>query len=160
MNYKIKNTYEVTQAQEFSVDCGGFNYLVIYGHHINGGFIAIPNWNISVEAGDPTDVFYNAEKLAEKVSDPEVAEAIAEAVKEHWKTTEKFTAKECNFQGKPGYMVSQFHDGQKVTEQFIPKSVYKSYCKAADIQPEIINGREGENQKPHRAEHIHEREER
>lgn len=160
MDYKIRKEYEVSQTREISVDCGGSNYLVIYGHHVNGGFIAIPNWNISVEAGDPVDVFYNTEKLVEKFSDPEAAEAIAEAVCEHWKSTERFTAKECNFQGEPGYMVSQFHNGEKAVEQFIPKSVYKSYCKAADIQPEIINGREGENQKPHSAEHIHERGER
>lgn len=35
-DYKIKSTYKVTQAHEFSVDWNGFNFLIIYGHHING----------------------------------------------------------------------------------------------------------------------------
>lgn len=180
MEYKIRNTYEVTQAQEFSVDCGGFNYLVIYGQHINGGFIAIPRRGVCVEASSPTNTVYNAQKLCEQLNNPELSKTLAEAVKEHWETAEKevpdaeestaelseeeekdrFTAKECNFQGEPGYMISQFHNGEKAVEQFIPKSSYKFFCEATGVQPEIINGQEDKTQKPHSAEHIHEREER
>lgn len=50
---------------------------------------------------------------------------------------DKFVAKECNFQGEPGYMVSQIHDGRKVVEQFVAKSYYEQFCKAIGTQPEI-----------------------
>lgn len=89
MNYIIHNTYEVSQTQEFSVDCGDFNYLVIYGHHINGGFIAIPNWGVSVEAADPANIGYNTQKLCEKLNNPELSRTLAEAIKEHWELTEE-----------------------------------------------------------------------
>lgn len=89
MKYEIRNTYEVSQTQEFSVDYNGLNYLVIYGKHINGGFIAIPNWGISVEASVPTDIFYNTERLASEFEDYEIPKVIAEAIKEHWESIEK-----------------------------------------------------------------------
>ena len=34
-----------------------------------------------------------------------------------------------------GYMVSQYHDGKKVVEQFIPESSYKDFCEAIGIIP-------------------------
>lgn len=89
MAYKIDSTYRVTQTQEFSVDCNGSNYLVIYGHHVNGGFIAELHSGVCTEAGDPTNTAYNAEKLEELFDDPETAKAIAEAVKEHWESIER-----------------------------------------------------------------------
>ena len=51
MKYKIQTTYKVSETHEFGVDCGGSNFLIIYGRHINGWFIAIPNWNVCVEEG-------------------------------------------------------------------------------------------------------------
>lgn len=84
VNFEIRNTYQTDNVQEFSVDYDGFNYLVIYGHHINGWFIAIPNWKACTEAGEPADVFYNAEKLSRIFERPNVPHAIAMAVKEHW----------------------------------------------------------------------------
>lgn len=89
MSYEIRNTYKVSQTYEFSVDWNGFNFLVIYGKHINGGFIAIPNWGISVEAGSPTSIFYNTEKLAPKFDDCEIPKVIAEAIKEHYETVRR-----------------------------------------------------------------------
>ena len=35
---------------EHYVYCNGWTFLLIYGRHINGGFICIPNWNICCEA--------------------------------------------------------------------------------------------------------------
>lgn len=37
------------QAQEISIDTHGLNFLCIVGRHINGGFVAIPNWSIAAE---------------------------------------------------------------------------------------------------------------
>ncbi len=51
----------------------------------------------------------------------------------------KFIAKECNFQGEPGYMVSQIHEEKKVVEQFVSKSYYKEFCEAIGIEPDIKN---------------------
>lgn len=86
MKHKIQSTYQVTEIYEFSVDCGGFNFLVIYGHHINGWFIAIPNWGVCVEACEPTDCFYNADKLRRKIDIPEAPSALANAIREHYWT--------------------------------------------------------------------------
>lgn len=46
---------------EHSIDDENWSYLVIFGYHINGAFIAIPNWKICVEA---SDLEYNENKLA------------------------------------------------------------------------------------------------
>ena len=37
------------QAREISIDTHGLNFLCIIGTHINGGFVAIPNWSIAAE---------------------------------------------------------------------------------------------------------------
>lgn len=84
MDYKIKNTYEVTETQEFSMDWNGYRFLIIYGHHINGWFIAIPNWNVCTEASEPEDDDYNATKLAKLNLYDGAPVYIAKAIKEHW----------------------------------------------------------------------------
>lgn len=87
--FKINGTFKTDNVQEFSVDHNGFNYLVIYGHHINGWFIAIPNWQICTEAGPPDSVPYNTEKLSKSfglLNAPLAPCVIAEAVKKHWET--------------------------------------------------------------------------
>lgn len=48
---------------EISVDVRGDNFLVIYGKHANGYFCCIPNWKIGCEMAEPSDTFYNTEKL-------------------------------------------------------------------------------------------------
>lgn len=82
-----KNVYDV---HEFSLDFDGYNYLVIYGSHVNGGFIAIPNWETCVEASDVNqwdEVSYNAEKLSAKKSIRKAAaRAIAKTIREHYAT--------------------------------------------------------------------------
>lgn len=84
MDYKIQKTYEITEAHEFSVDWNGFNFLIIYGYHINGWFIAIPNWQKCTEAGHPTDDAYNATKLAQTHIHDTAPAYLARAIREHW----------------------------------------------------------------------------
>lgn len=84
LKYKISNTHEVSQTREFSMNWNGYNFLVIYGHHANGWFIAIPNWQICTEAGHPDDVFYNTEKLSGVIEIENAADIISEAIKKHW----------------------------------------------------------------------------
>ena len=67
---------------ELSLNFDGLNYLVIYGSHVNGGFIAIPNVGLCVEAsGDPSDTFYNSEKLQVTGLSKDHADTIAHAIK-------------------------------------------------------------------------------
>lgn len=80
---EIAGSFEVEETYEASIDWKGNNYLVLYGRHINGWFIAIPNHQISTEASAPSDTFYNMERLAHVMS-KNAAKAIAEALCEHW----------------------------------------------------------------------------
>lgn len=89
MDYKIKSTHKVTQAHEFSVDWNGFNFLIIYGQHKNGWFIAIPNWNKCTEAGGPSDAAYNATKIAQTHIHDIAPMYLAQAIKEHWESIEE-----------------------------------------------------------------------
>lgn len=86
MEYEITETYKISMVQEFSLDWNGFNFLIIYGKHINGWFIAIPNWGVCTEAGEPLDEYYNATKLARTHGLQDGSPSIlAMAITEHWK---------------------------------------------------------------------------
>lgn len=89
MEYEIKALYEVSMTKELSLDWNGHNFLVIFGEHINGWFIAIPNWQICTEAGHPTDTFYNTEKLSMVIDIPNAPKAIACALEEYWESTNR-----------------------------------------------------------------------
>lgn len=63
---------------EDSVSWNGYSFLVIYGKHVNGGFIAIPNWKICCEASSfQDDSFYNKEQLIQAGMKEDMAEAVA-----------------------------------------------------------------------------------
>ena len=94
MKTQIQNTYEVSQVQEISVDWNGHNFLIIYGKHINGWFIAIPNWQVCTEAGHPKDDFYNTEKLSRVIEIEKAPSAIAKAIKQHWERLEDTVSNE------------------------------------------------------------------
>lgn len=79
--YKIQSTYGAKVEFEKSVDIDGYNYLVIYGTHINGGFIAIPNWGVCCEAADGAgETHYNTEQLIKAGLSENAAEGIACAI--------------------------------------------------------------------------------
>jgi hypothetical protein len=67
---------------EKSINANGWNFLTIYGKHVNGYFIAVINWNICTEAGEPGSVSYNTEKLINAGFTEENAQAIANHIKE------------------------------------------------------------------------------
>ncbi|MFQ9767925.1 MAG: DUF6618 family protein [Thomasclavelia ramosa] len=73
---------------EHSVEIDGYSYLIIFGHHINGGFIAIPNHKISCEASSDADVIYNTAKLHEAGLEKNISKAIANYIN-------------CNFNKRP-----------------------------------------------------------
>lgn len=79
---KVSRHMASAELDELSLNFDGLNYLVIYGSHVNGGFIAIPNACICVEAsGDPGDTFYNSEKLQIAGLPKDHADTIAHAIK-------------------------------------------------------------------------------
>lgn len=101
----------VFDVHEFSMDYGECNYLVIYGRHINGGFIAIPNWNICVEASAQSlwkDVTYNKLVLAGQKGMKQAAEAIARSIREHYAS----------------YLKSLTVSGQGIWQHFGPSGRY------------------------------------
>lgn len=77
-----------TKAEEASIDACGYNFLCIYGSHINGNFISIINWNVSAELSDPKDIFYNSNSISETLQAiseisscaDEIGKEIAEAI--------------------------------------------------------------------------------
>lgn len=83
-NFKIRKTYIVFDVYEISVDCGGWNYLVIFGKHINGWFAAIPNHNVCAEISDPADVYYNTVKISTAIKDAAIGVTLAVAIKKYW----------------------------------------------------------------------------
>lgn len=88
--YKIETVHDYTSNTkvlfEHDIQFNGYSYLVIYGKHINGGFIAIPNWNICAEAGD--SVLYNTEKLIDSGLDQNTAQTIATHINDVLKKVE------------------------------------------------------------------------
>ena len=66
---------------EHSVEINDNSYFIIFGHHINGGFIAIPDWNICCEASANSDSsYYNRMKLIDAGMDEIIAKEISEYI--------------------------------------------------------------------------------
>lgn len=77
-----------TKAEEASIDACGYNFLCIYGSHVNGNYISIINWNVSAELSDPKDIVYNSNSISEGIQSiselnnqaDQIAKEIAEAI--------------------------------------------------------------------------------
>ena len=77
---KIENDYTEDAAILFekNMAIGGYTYLVIFGMHINGGFICIPNHNIGCEASNlEYQIDYNKDKLVKCGLSEDAAQEIA-----------------------------------------------------------------------------------
>ena len=79
-NSTIVGAYEVSDTHEISVDYDGFNYLVIFGQHINGGFIAVLSHGICCESSTPDNIFYNTERLISAGMKKRAAQEIAASI--------------------------------------------------------------------------------
>lgn len=63
---------------EKNIAIGGYTYLVIFGVHINGGFICIPNFGVGCEASDfKYQVGFNQDKMIKAGLNEEAAKEIA-----------------------------------------------------------------------------------
>ncbi len=66
---------------ELDVQTDGYAFHTIYGHYINGGFIALPEWKVGCKASsDPSAQKYNSEQLIAAGVDEDCAKAIAYAI--------------------------------------------------------------------------------
>lgn len=81
MDFQVEAKHKAEVLFEVSIGVKGRAYLVIYGKHINGYFCCVPNWGWGCEMAEPEDVWYNADKLEGAGAKPEVAQALAEAIK-------------------------------------------------------------------------------
>jgi len=66
---------------EASIDANGSNFLTIYGKHANGYFCAVPNWGIACEMAEPSDTYYNAERLRSVKLSQKTAYLLAQEIK-------------------------------------------------------------------------------
>ena len=74
--------YKVTALFEVSFNTCGSNYLVIYGKHVNGYYCCIPNWEVGCEMAEPSDTFYNTERLVSAGLNALAAKNIALMIKQ------------------------------------------------------------------------------
>ncbi len=71
-----------------NVEHNGYSHYVIYGKHINGGFVALPGLGISAEQSLHNDRGYNVGKLKAAGMDEGTAEAIVDFCAD-WKRANK-----------------------------------------------------------------------
>lgn len=75
----ILGVYDAS-AQEISIDYNGFNYLIVFGKHVNGGYFAIINHGVCGELANFEDTFWNAESIGNAVKNYDTGKALALAI--------------------------------------------------------------------------------
>lgn len=81
MNYKLLQHFTITDdTTELKLQIEDRKILVIYGRHINGYYIALPEIHISCEALTPDDVKKNTIYLSQAGLRSDYAEAICTAI--------------------------------------------------------------------------------
>lgn len=89
---KLGAVYAVGQTYEISVNYNGWNFLMIFGEHINGWFIAILNHGVCCEAANPRDTFYNSERLSQAFAGTALeqmdAAPLAQMIRDYYLTVE------------------------------------------------------------------------
>ena len=73
--------FEASVIFEASIDANGSNFLTIFGRHANGYFCAIPNWGIACEMAEPSDTYYNANRLRSVKLGEKTAYLLAQEIK-------------------------------------------------------------------------------
>lgn len=89
----MKKAYDWTSQVkiyfEHTVEYNGSSYLLMFGEHINGGFIAIPNWGWCCEASSYVGGTYDNISRLKRLGVPEdVAVEIATYINEFLKNRE------------------------------------------------------------------------
>jgi len=86
--YKKDYTYKTSIVFEHELDINGYPFLVIFGKHIKGAFIAIPNWGICCEANAEGSYKYNFKSLISTGLDRNSSETIAKHINAFCKKTD------------------------------------------------------------------------
>ena len=70
------------EPYEAEVNAMGYSFHILFGHHRDGWFLCIPNWNFGCELAHPSDLFWNMDSMTRETSklDYEDATAIAYAL--------------------------------------------------------------------------------
>lgn len=82
-DWEIERVFPNDGISEISVAANGSSCLTIFGHHINGGFCAIPLCGAGCELShhnDFGDIDYNACRIGKALKNMTVGRIIAEAV--------------------------------------------------------------------------------
>ena len=83
IDWEIERVFPEDSISEISVAVNGSSYLTIFGHHIHGGFCAIPLYGVSCELShhnDFGDIDYNAHRIGRALKNMTVGRVIAEAI--------------------------------------------------------------------------------
>ncbi len=84
MNPNILQHYVITDnTTELKIQVEEQKFLVIYGRHINGYYIALPGQYISCEALGPDDVRQNTKYLSQAGLRSDYAEVVCTAIKDY-----------------------------------------------------------------------------
>lgn len=78
---KTTTIYKGSVLFEANIEANGCSYLVIYGKHVNGYFMCIPNFGFGCEMSDPADTFWNCESMINAGLDNSTARCIAGEIK-------------------------------------------------------------------------------
>lgn len=71
--------------KELVVDFNGYTFEIIYGEHIKGWFVAIPNFEICTRISEPEDDWHNANRIRKRINIDGAPEVIANSIKENWR---------------------------------------------------------------------------
>lgn len=79
LKIRVGMAFDAEVIFERAVTIGEWSGLVIYGRHVNGYFVCIPG-EYAAEMAEPTDTFYNTEKLMYAGAPKWLANGIAKAI--------------------------------------------------------------------------------
>lgn len=121
MKLQTDYTSETTIYFEQSMDIAPYNYLVIFGHHANGGFICIPNHRVAVEASED-EVEFNVDQLISVGITEKAAQYIATYI-DKWVNENKSTVRMAEEKSRQAFdcrmkamgFISQKHDASDDT---------------------------------------------
>ena len=52
------------EPYEININANGNGFLAIFGSHISGNFLCVPNWHLGCELGPYKDRFWNIDSIA------------------------------------------------------------------------------------------------
>lgn len=78
---KNQRLFKATVLFETHISASGYEYLVIYGRHVNGYFCCIPNFGYGCEMSDPDDTVWNFDSLIKSGIDKNAAVQIVKEIK-------------------------------------------------------------------------------